>query len=187
MGFLCRIVVVLLQLSLRQSPSIVLMRSSQIWIRKFHHYCCNIKFLRLLLLLFITAVIVSRSFGVADLQNGNAPSDTTLYNVASISKLVTAWGVMSLVEDGRIKLDDPISKHVSKWKLPQSDWNDDVTIRRLLTHTADSQCQAFPGISRTSRFHHFRKCYPILIPFAFWKSQAALIDIQAEDLQFFNF
>ena len=88
--------------------------------------------------------IVSRSFGVADLQNGNAPSDTTLYNVASISKLVTAWGVMSLVEEGRIKLDDPISKHLSKWKLPQSDWNDDVTIRHLLSHTSGLSMPSVP-------------------------------------------
>src|SRR5215208_487098 len=47
----------------------------------------------------------TRTWGSANLQTGRAPSDDTLYNVASISKLVTAWAVMRLVEENRVSLD----------------------------------------------------------------------------------
>ncbi|HET6471612.1 MAG TPA: serine hydrolase [Pseudomonadales bacterium] len=44
---------------------------------------------------------------------------------------------MTLVEQGRVDLDAPISKYVTRWKLPPSDFdNDGVTVRRLLSHTA---------------------------------------------------
>ncbi len=61
----------------------------------------------------------------------------TVFGVASLSKWVTAVGVMKLVENGRIDLDKPVSSYLTKWTLPQSDFdNDEVTIRRLLSHTA---------------------------------------------------
>jgi CubicO group peptidase (beta-lactamase class C family) len=86
----------------------------------------------------------SRSWGTADLMTGRMPADDTLYNVASISKLVTAWGVMRLVQEGRVSLDAPISRYVSSWKLPPSDWNNQVTVRRLLSHTAGLSMPAVP-------------------------------------------
>jgi CubicO group peptidase (beta-lactamase class C family) len=52
----------------------------------------------------------TRSWGVADLLKGRVPSDSTLYNVASISKVVTAWGVMRLVDEGKVDLDAPVSR-----------------------------------------------------------------------------
>jgi CubicO group peptidase (beta-lactamase class C family) len=41
------------------------------------------------------------------------------------------------VESGKLDLDKPVSSYLTRWALPQSDFNnDDVTIRRLLSHTA---------------------------------------------------
>lgn len=61
----------------------------------------------------------------------------TLFQVASMSKWITAWGVMTLVEKRRIDLDAPVSRYLKRWRLPPSDYNnDDVTVRRLLSHTA---------------------------------------------------
>ena len=144
MGFLCRIVVVLLLLSL---PAVAFDRVDA-FIANLDSQVPSLLLQYQVPSAAIAVIhngrIVSRSFGVADLQNGNAPSDTTLYNVASISKLVTAWGVMRLVEEGHIELDDPVSQHISKWKLPQSDWNDDVTIRRLLSHTSGLSMPSVP-------------------------------------------
>ncbi|MBK6705926.1 MAG: beta-lactamase family protein [Caulobacteraceae bacterium] len=42
----------------------------------------------------------------------------TLFQVASLSKWVTAWGVMTLVDEGRINLDAPISTYLKRWHLP---------------------------------------------------------------------
>ena len=61
----------------------------------------------------------------------------TAFQVASLGKWVTAWGVMTLVEQGRLDLDAPVSGYLTRWELPPSEFdNDGVTVRRLLSHTA---------------------------------------------------
>jgi len=61
----------------------------------------------------------------------------TLFQMASVSKWITAWGVMTIVESGSIDLDAPVSRYLKRWKLPASDYDNDlVTVRRLLSHTA---------------------------------------------------
>lgn len=61
----------------------------------------------------------------------------TAFPTASLSKWITALGVMSLVEEGVIDLDDPVSDHLTRWRLPDGPYNEEgVTIRRLLSHTA---------------------------------------------------
>jgi CubicO group peptidase (beta-lactamase class C family) len=90
---------------------------------------------------------ITRGWGVTDIVSGRMPSDTTLYNVASISKIVTAWAVMHLAEQGRIDLDAPISRYVSRFRLPPSEANEGVTIRRLLSHTSGLSMPAVPWYS----------------------------------------
>ena len=64
-------------------------------------------------------------------------TDRTLYQVASVSKAVTAWGVMKLVEEGRLGLDEPVVRHLTRWRSPGSEAHrDNVTVRHLLSHTA---------------------------------------------------
>ena len=61
----------------------------------------------------------------------------TLFSTASMSKWLTASGVMKLVQDRKIDLDVPISTYLSRWTLPPSEFdNNQVTIRRVLSHTA---------------------------------------------------
>lgn len=60
----------------------------------------------------------------------------TLFQMASVSKWVTTWGILNLVERGELNLDKPVSEYLTRWSLPQSQFNDQVTIRRLLQHSA---------------------------------------------------
>lgn len=61
----------------------------------------------------------------------------SLFQVASLSKWLTAWGVMTLVEEGRVDLDAPVSRYLTRWQLPEGAFdNDEVTVRRLLSHSA---------------------------------------------------
>lgn len=61
----------------------------------------------------------------------------TVFQVASLSKWVTSWGVMKLVQGGLVDLDKPVTNYLTRWQLPPSEFNNDgVTIRRLLSHTA---------------------------------------------------
>lgn len=70
-------------------------------------------------------------------SKGAPVNGQTLFQVASLSKWITAVGVMNLVEEGGIDLDAPVSTYLTRWSLPPSDFdNDAVTVRRLLSHTA---------------------------------------------------
>lgn len=70
-------------------------------------------------------------------SKGKPVDRDTLFQVASLSKWVTAWGVLTLVESGRLDLDAPAETYLKRWRLPPSDFNREaVTIRRLLSHTA---------------------------------------------------
>ena len=78
-----------------------------------------------------------REVGSFALSQGDPVDGDTLFQVASLGKWLTAWGVMALVEDGRIDLDAPVSTYLSRWQLPDSEFDaDGVTMRRLLSHTA---------------------------------------------------
>jgi CubicO group peptidase (beta-lactamase class C family) len=61
----------------------------------------------------------------------------SVVQVASLSKWISAWGVMALVEAGQISLDAPVSSYLTRWHLPGGDFGaEGVTVRRLLSHTA---------------------------------------------------
>lgn len=70
-------------------------------------------------------------------SHGRTVDEHSLFQVASLSKWLTAWGVMALVEQGRIELDAPVSRYLARWQLPPSRYDDSgVTVRRLLAHTS---------------------------------------------------
>ncbi len=61
----------------------------------------------------------------------------TLFPAASMSKWITAFGVMTLVDTGQVNLDTPVSTYLTRWQLPPGEFdNSRVTVRRLLSHTA---------------------------------------------------
>lgn len=61
----------------------------------------------------------------------------TIFQVSSLSKFVSTAGIMKLVEMGKLDLDTPVNSYLKRWKLPPSEFdNEQVTVRRLLSHTA---------------------------------------------------
>jgi CubicO group peptidase (beta-lactamase class C family) len=61
----------------------------------------------------------------------------TAFPVASISKWVSSFGVLKLVEQGKLELDKPVDVYLTRWHLPKSTFdNKKVTIRRLLSHSS---------------------------------------------------
>lgn len=83
-------------------------------------------------------IAAKHGFGVANGETQSpAKTDRTLYQMASVSKAVTAWGVMKLVEEGKLGLDEPVMRHLKRWRFPGSDARrEKVTVRHLLSHTA---------------------------------------------------
>jgi CubicO group peptidase (beta-lactamase class C family) len=69
-------------------------------------------------------------------STGKPVDRNTVFQVSSLSKWISAVGIMKLVEDGKLDLDVPVSNYLTRWQLPPSKFNEEVTVRRLLSHTA---------------------------------------------------
>lgn len=78
------------------------------------------------------AVLYSRGFGMADVANHIPLTDTTALPVASLSKQFTAFTVLLLEAEGKLRLDDDVRKYVPE--LPA--FGATITIHRLLNHTS---------------------------------------------------
>ena len=64
-------------------------------------------------------------------------NENSLFPVASISKWITSFGILKLVELGKLDLDQPIDNYLTRWNLPKSEFdNKKVTIRKLLSHSS---------------------------------------------------
>ena len=75
--------------------------------------------------------------GVHAVSVGEGVDVNTVFQTASLSKWITAWGVMALVQQGKLDLDAPVGTYLTRWALPESKFdNNKVTVRRLLSHTA---------------------------------------------------
>lgn len=93
-------------------------------------------------------VILQKGYGFSNVDKGIKVENTTGFNIGSISKTFAAWGVMKLVQEGRIDLDAPAEKYLTRWHLPKSKYDSNkVTIRRLLSHTAGLSLHGYPGWS----------------------------------------
>jgi len=93
-------------------------------------------------------IILQKGYGYSNIDKGIEVTNTTGFNIGSISKTVAAWGVMKLVQEGKIELDAPAEKYLTRWHLPESEFESDkVTIRRLLSHTAGLSLHGYPGWS----------------------------------------
>ena len=82
-------------------------------------------------------VVWAKGYGMADMAAGKPVRSDTVFQAASISKAVTAWGVMRLVEQGKLDLDAPAERYLTHWHFPPSRFDaQGVTTRRLLSHTS---------------------------------------------------
>jgi CubicO group peptidase (beta-lactamase class C family) len=91
--------------------------------------------------------ILEKGFGLANVELGVPVKPETVFQSGSVGKQFTATAVMMLVEDGKLGLDDPLSKY-----FPDGpDWWREVTVRELLSHTA--------GLTDYPKHFDFRRDY----------------------------
>jgi D-alanyl-D-alanine carboxypeptidase len=83
-------------------------------------------------------VVKMRGYGFANLEHDVPVTPDTVFELASVTKQFTAAAIMSLVEEGKVQLDDPVA-----WHLPRAPetWKK-ITVRHLLTHTS-----GLPGLT----------------------------------------
>lgn len=109
-------------------------------------------------------VVYFKSFGMKDIEAKKEMTNDAIFRIASMSKAVTSVAIMTLYEEGKFLLSDPVSKFIPEFKnqkvilrSPSSDSiilvpvNREMTIRNLLNHTS--------GITYGEGLHsgHYRK------------------------------
>jgi CubicO group peptidase (beta-lactamase class C family) len=88
-----------------------------------------------------------RVYGLADVAGGRLVTPETLFQSASISKPAAALGVLRLVQEGKLSLDEDVNLKLRSWKIPENEFTKEqrVTLRRILSHSAGMNIQRFPG------------------------------------------
>ncbi len=88
-------------------------------------------------------LIAVEAFGLADVAKKRSMGKDSMFWIASMTKPMTALGVMMLVEEGKVKLDDPLEKYVPAFNGIQLKTAQGlvapkrlVTVKDLLTHTS---------------------------------------------------
>ena len=81
------------------------------------------------------SVVCSQGYGVQNREDQIPVTPRSLFHIASVAKTMTSSAVMQLVEQGKVRLDDPIVDHVPDFRVddPRSDR---ITIRQCLCHTS---------------------------------------------------
>jgi CubicO group peptidase (beta-lactamase class C family) len=77
-------------------------------------------------------IIKAAAYGFSDRERRTPATTETVYKIGSVSKQFIATGIMVLVQEGRLGVDDPISRYLDG--SPPA-WQP-ITVRHLLTHTA---------------------------------------------------
>lgn len=113
-------------------------------------------------------IVFHKAYGMADNESGREMKKDDIFRIASQTKAITSTAVMMLWEEGKFKLDDPISKYIPEFKNPQvlqsfrySDTSytavpaaSEITIRQLLTHTSGLGYGVIDGDERFKMLYH---------------------------------
>ena len=77
-------------------------------------------------------VIWAKGFGYADIENKTPATEHTPYHLASLTKTFASTILMQLVQEGKVKLDDPVSKYGITLESPGV-----IKVRHLFSHTSE--------------------------------------------------
>lgn len=75
-------------------------------------------------------VVYEKSFGYADFGNKRNNTAQSSFPIASITKTITSTAILQLKQQGKLQVEDRVSKYLSNFPYPE------VTIRQLLSHTS---------------------------------------------------
>jgi CubicO group peptidase (beta-lactamase class C family) len=113
-------------------------------------------------------VVYHSAKGFADVEGGIKMEKNSIFRIASQTKAITSTAIMILWEEGKFRLDDPISKYIPEFKNPQvlntfryadttystKPSSREITIRHLLTHTSGLGYGVIDGDERMKMIYH---------------------------------
>ncbi len=100
-----------------------------------------------------------RTLGVANIELNTPVTRDTVFKIGSVSKQFIATGIMLLVRDGKVRLDEPVKTYLDD--VPAA-WSG-ITLRHLLTHTSGlvRESPAFDGLKVQSDADLIRAAYDV--------------------------
>ena len=91
-------------------------------------------------------LVWAKGFGLADIDQRLPMTPATKFRMASHSKLFTSTAIMQLRDQGKVRLDDPVTKYLPWFQVKAAQADDPpITIEELLTHSS--------GLSREAGSH----------------------------------
>jgi len=108
-------------------------------------------------------VVRSQGYGLANIELNVAAQRDTVFKIGSVSKQFIATGIMVLLQEGKLSLDDKISKYLEG--TPEA-WKD-ITIKHLLTHTSGivREAPGFDPLKVQSDADVIKTAYPLPLRF----------------------
>lgn len=96
----------------------------------------------------------AKGYGVANTNTNSRVDENTLFQAGSISKPIAALAALKLAQEGIVDLDEDVNTYLKGWKIPENTFTttEKVTLRRLLTHTANMTVHGFPGYKQKDTF-----------------------------------
>ncbi len=85
-------------------------------------------------------VVWKKGFGFRDLKSGLTTTPNTLYRIGSVTKSFTALSIMQLIEQGKLRLDDPITNYAPVNIKPGGET---IRISHLLSHSSGLPALAY--------------------------------------------
>ncbi len=96
------------------------------------------------------SVFLEKGYGYANyFSQTPVVANETIFRIGSISKTFTSVAVLQLVEDELLDLDTDINDYLTAFKIPET-YEESITLRHLLTHTAGFERATFPSIVSSS-------------------------------------
>jgi len=95
-------------------------------------------------------IVWSRGYGFTTADSSRKVDEHTLFQAASISKPVAAMAALSMVEEGKLDLDENVNNYLADWQVEENLFTEThkVSLRRLLSHSAGLTVHGFGGYSQ---------------------------------------
>lgn len=111
-------------------------------------------------------LVYNKSFGLRDIENSKPMEPDTIFRIFSMTKAITSAAAMMLVDEGKLRIEDPVSSHLPAFKKARV-WkngkaitpNNPPAVKDLLCHTA-GYSYGFTGIPEIDKLH--RQAVPLV-------------------------
>ncbi|MBV8325200.1 serine hydrolase [Chryseobacterium sp.] len=92
-------------------------------------------------------VIWSKTYGFADVESKTPVTSKTLFQAASMSKPVSVYAALKVVEQGKLDPDADVNTYLTSWKIPENQFTKEkkVSLKNIASHTAGFTVSGFPG------------------------------------------